>query len=316
MAKDISVVHPELRQMAKTFPLIPFRRWNISLFQWLARFQPKGKQPDDILIEEVYIQSQDPDHKIRLQVYKPKNLVTPSPVLVWMHGGGFFLGRPEQNDLYMFHLVQELGIVIVSVDYRLAPNHPFPTPLEDCYTALKWVHHHAELLKIDPNRMAIGGESAGGGLAATLAQLAHDRGEVHPAFQLLVYPMLDDRTALRTDRSNTEWLTWSIDNNRLGWEVYLNQRLGSDNVPSYSVASRRTDFAGLPPAWIGVGTLDLFYEEDLAYAQRLRNCGVDCETMVVSGAFHGFDQFDPKLNVVQDFRESQIGALRKHLSLS
>lgn len=315
MAKELSVVHPDLRQMAKTFPPLPFRRWNIALFRWLTRLQPQGKPPADVLVEDVSIQSQDPDHKIRLRVYKPGHPAAPAPVLVWMHGGGFFLGRPEQNDPYLFHLVQELGIVIVSVDYRLAPDHPFPTPLDDCYAALKWVSNHAELLRIDPKRVAIGGESAGGGLAATLAQLAHDRGEVHPVFQLLVYPMLDDRTILSPGMSNSEWLTWSIENNRLGWEVYLNQPAGSNHAPPYSVAARRTDFAGLPPAWIGVGTLDLFYQEDLAYAQRLENCGVDCETVVVAGAFHGFDQFDPKLNVVQRFRESQVSALRKHLSL-
>jgi acetyl esterase/lipase len=129
---------------------------------------------------------------------------------------GFFIGTPEQNDRYLFHLVQELAIVIVSIDYRLAPEHPFPTPLYDCYTALQWVHTHAEKLGIDPNRIAIGGESAGGGLAASLAQLAHDRGEIHPVFQLLVYPMLDDRTTLRTDMMDTEWIAWSNRKQPLG----------------------------------------------------------------------------------------------------
>jgi acetyl esterase/lipase len=313
VAKDLSFVDPELRQMAKMFPRLPFRRWNLRLIRWLSKLQPKAKQPDDIQVDDVWIQSQDPGHKIRLRVYRPRMIVTPAPVLVWMHGGGFFIGTPEQNDPFLFHLVQELSIVVVSIDYRLAPEHPFPTPLYDCYAALKWVQTHPELLGIDSNRIAIGGESAGGGLAASLAQLAHDRGEIHPVFQLLVYPMLDDRTTLRTDMMDKEWIAWSIENNRLGWEVYLHQPCGLEKVPDYAVASRRADLTGLPPAWIGVGTLDLFYEEDLAYAQAQKRCNVACEVLIVSGAFHGFDQFDPKLNVVQDFRKSQIAALRTHL---
>jgi acetyl esterase/lipase len=313
VAKDLSVVHPELRRMASVFPQLPFRRWNIALFQWLLRFQPEGKPPADVQVETRSIPSQDSGHAIRLRVYRPSKAVTASPALLWMHGGGYFIGRPEQNDGYLFHLVQALGISVVSVDYRLAPAHPFPTPLEDCYTALKWVRQNAGPLGVDPTRIAIGGESAGGGLAACLAQLALDRGEVQPVFQLLVYPMLDDRTVLRSDPSASEWLAWSVENNRLGWEVYLNHPIGSGPVPPYSVAARRLDLSDLPPAWIGVGTLDLFCEEDLAYAQRLKECGVDCETWVVPGAFHGFDQFDPKLQVVRDFRESQVQALRKHL---
>jgi acetyl esterase/lipase len=125
--------------------------------------------------------------------------------------------------------------------------------------------------------------------------------------------MLDDRSAHRLDLPYSEWMTWSTDNNRLGWEAYLQQAPGTDNLRPYAVASRRKDLGGLPPAWIGVGTLDLFFEEDVAYAQALKNCGVDCDLVVIPGAFHGFDQFDPKLKVVQGFRNSQIDALRKHL---
>ena len=159
----------------------------------------------------------------------------------------------------------------------------------------------------------MGGESAGGGLAASLAQLAHDRGEVQPVFQLLVYPMLDDRTVLREDINRAERLLWSPENNRLGWELYLSQPVSSAPLPPYAAAARRADLSGLPPAWIGVGTLDLFYEEDLAYAQRLKDSGVACETAVVPGAFHGFDQFGARFQVVRDFREAQVNALRKFL---
>jgi acetyl esterase/lipase len=236
-------------------------------------------------------------------------------VLLWMHGGGLIIGSPRQNDRAMFGLVRELGIVVASVDYRLAPQHPFPAPLDDCHAALKWIHAHPSALGIDPERIALGGESAGGGLAASLAQRVHDQGEIHPVFQLLVYPMLDDRSSLRTDVPHSDLLIWTQRNNRFGWESYLGRACGSDALPPYAVPARRADLTGLPPAWIGVGTLDLFHDEDVEYARRLIRDGTACELVTVTGAFHGFDQFDLALSVVQTFRQSQIDALRKHLHL-
>ena len=314
MARNLTPVHPELRQRARTFPRIPFNRWNVRFFQWLTRLQPESKAPDDIQIDQLYVQSQDQQHRIGLRVYRPKAMNPDAPVLLWMHGGGLIIGSPKQNDRAMFHIVRNTGIAIVSVDYRLAPHHPFPAPLDDCYAALKWVYAHAETLGIDPNRIAIGGESAGGGLAASLVQLAHDRAEIIPVFQLLIYPMLDDRSAIRTDVSQVELLTWTPQNNRFGWESYLGHACGFDHVLPYAVPARREDLAGFPPTWIGVGTLDLFYDENVAYARKLQRCGVACELVVLDGAFHGFDQFDHDLPVVQAFRQSQIDALRKHLA--
>lgn len=313
MARNYTTVHPELRRRAKTFPRIPFNRWNVGLFQWLTRLQPESKAPDDIQVDQIYVQSQE-QHQVRLRLYRPKAINPGAPVLLWMHGGGLIIGSPEQNDRAMFHIVRHAECVVVSVDYRLAPNHPFPTPLDDCYAALKWVHAHAETVGIDPNRIAIGGESAGGGLAASLVQLAHDRGEIHPLFQLLIYPMLDDRSAIRTDVAQVELLTWTPQNNRFGWESYLGHACGFDDVPPYAVPARREELTGLPPTWIGVGTLDLFYDENVAYARKLQRDGVDCELVVIEGAFHGFDQFDHDLPVVQAFRQSQIEALRKRLA--
>ena len=313
MAVDPDLLHPELRPLSKKMPQIPFNRSTLWFIRLLSNLQPKAKIPGDLQIENRSIQSRDLKHKIRVRIYKPKTIAAPAPVLVWMHGGGFIIGKPEMDDRFLFQFARELQILIVSIDYRSAPEHPFPTPLEDCYTALKWIYINSQALGIDPNRIAIGGESAGGGLAATLVQLAHDRKEVKPIFQMLVYPMLDDRSAVRPDLANKDWMTWSQDNNRFGWESYLNQKCGSGNLPPYSVASRREDLTGFPPAWIGVGTLDLFYEEDIAYADQLKNSGVNCELVVIPGVFHGFDFFGPQLKIVTDFRKSQINALRKHL---
>ena len=250
-----------------------------------------------------------------LRIYQPEGVSKPVPVLLWMHGGGLVIGSAKMEDAYLLKFVKDLGIVVVSVDYRLAPDHPYPAALDDCYTDLRWVHTQAARLQVDPERIAIGGTSAGGGLAASLAQIAHDRGEVGPAFQLLIYPMLDDRSALRTDLAYADSMIWTPKDNRYGWESYLQRPLGSDPMPPYAVPARRQDLTGLPPAWIGVGTLDLFCEEDVAYSERLNGCGVECELVVVDGAFHGFDIVDRNATLAQNFRNAQVAALRRRLSI-
>lgn len=314
MAEKLTFVHPELRESAKMFPrLPPLNRWNLRLFRWLFNLQPKPKFPPHIHAEERHIPRQDAKHRLRLCIYKPTNLSVPAPVLLWMHGGGLVVGKADMNAHYVRYLIEALGIVIVSVDYRLAPEAPFPQPLDDCYTALQWVHANAQTLGIDASRVAVGGESAGGGLAASLVQLTQDRGEMMPAFQLLVYPMLDDHSGLRTTLEEHEWLVWTPRNNRFGWESYLGQACGSENVPPYAVPARRQDVTNFPPTWIGVGTIDLFYDEGVAYAEKLKSAGVDCELETVEGAFHGFDQFKPHLPIIQAFRQSQVDAMRKVL---
>lgn len=314
MRADLTPIHPDLHAIWRRFPRLTFSRGSVRALHWLNRLQPIAKAPEDILIDQAYIHSRDGKDHIRLRVYKSKRITVPAPALIWIHGGGYIIGTPEQDDLYMFELAGRLGIVVISVDYRLAPQCPFPAPLDDCYAALEWVHAYPQSLGIDPDRIAVGGASAGGGLAATLAQLVHDRGEIQPVFQLLVAPMLDDRTALRTNLAHADLLTWNQKSNRFGWESYLQQPVGSEEPAPYSVAARREDLTGLPPAWIGVGTLDLFNNEDVAYAQKLRACGVACELVIVPGAFHGFDVFSDDLPVIRDFRESQMAALRNAFS--
>jgi acetyl esterase/lipase len=250
---------------------------------------------------------------VRVRVYRPPALQPGGPSLLWIHGGGFLIGMPEQDDPYCIDFANALGILVASVDYRLAPEHPFPAPLEDCYAALRWLHGEAATLGIDPARLAVGGASAGGGLAAGLALLAHDRGEIEPVLQLLVYPMLDDRTALRADIDGTMHRLWDQRSNVFGWRSYLGREPGGPDVPDHAAPARRADLAGLPSAWIGVGTHDLFHDEDLAYAQRLKAAGVPCTVEVVDGAYHGFDVISRRAGVVRTFRESQVEALRKTL---
>lgn len=313
MNSQFSKIHPELQQVAKKSPKFSFSKRNLWFINLLMNLMPSPKTLKGIIVENVIIASQDGQIKIRLRLYKPKSVATPTPVLIWLHGGGYVMGKPEQDDGSCSQYVRELGITVVSVDYRCAPKYPFPAGLNDGYSALKWVVSHAQQLGVDTKRIAVGGASAGGGLAAALVQFAHDRQEIKPVFQLLIYPMLDDRTVLRADIDDSKNITWSQKSNRFGWESYLGQECGAEHVPAYSVSARRDDLSGLPPAWIGVGTLDIFHDEDVAYAQRLKECGVDCEINIVTGGFHGFDVFDPKVLIVQDFRRSQIAALKKYL---
>lgn len=313
MKPNPATLHPELRQLANRLPSFTFSARNLWFLRLLLNLPRFERPPADVQIENRFIASSDNKTKIRLRVYRSKTLTAPAPVLLWMHGGGLILGHPEIDEANCIFLAREAGVVIVSVDYRVAPEHPFPTPLEDCYTALKWVAAHGTELNVDAARLAIGGESAGGGLAAALAQLAYDRGEVKPIFQLLVYPMLDDRSAVRADFANREFLVWDKASNYFGWEAYLRAKPGGENLPAYAVPARRENLSGLPPMWLGVGTLDMFHDECVTYAQRLQTAGVPCESYIIPGAFHGFDTVASQSQVVREFMQAQVEALKRDL---
>ena len=302
-------IRPELRFFARFTPKVTYTERNVEIFHQLLGAMRVSRPPRDLRIQDLWIPREGDQAKLRLRIYGPKTPTSPAGAMLWLHGGGYVMGKPEQDDTRCIQFVRELGLVVVSVDYRLAPQYPFPAALDDSYTALLWMASHALDLGIDPVRIALAGASAGGGLAAALAQLAHDRQEVRPAFQLLIFPMLDDRTVTRGDSVNNANVIWNQKSNRFGWESYLGVAYGGDDIPEYAVPTRRDDLSGLPPAWIGVGTLDLFHDESLAYAQRLRDAGVPCEFYPVQGAFHGFDIFNAALPCVRDFRDSQMAAL-------
>jgi acetyl esterase/lipase len=246
---------------------------------------------------------------VEVFVYEGPARPRPSGALLWIHGGGYVMGHPATYHELCSRFAHDLGILVVSVDYRLAPEHPFPAGLEDCHAALRWVHDRSEDLGVDPSRIAIGGDSAGGGLAAALAQLAVDRGEVPVCFQLLVYPMLDDRTVLRTDHGGTGSFVWTPESNAFGWTSYLGHPPRDDEDRPYAAPARRADLTGLPPAWIGVGDLDLFHAEDLAYAERLQAAGVPCQVEVVAGMYHAADALFRKSPAMTAFRAARKEAL-------
>ena len=250
-----------------------------------------------------------PDVIVRVHV--PEGLEHPAPCLYSIHGGGYLFGDRSQDDARFDRWCPDLGFIGVSVEYRLAPETPYPGPLEDCYAGLKWVHENAEKLGIDPARTGIGGASAGGGLAASLALLARDRGELPVAFQLLAYPMIDDRQT--TASSSWDVPIWSPVNNEFGWRSYLGDLYGREDVPYTAAPARGTDLSGLPPALIYVGTVDGFCDEDVHYAMKLYQAGVPTELHVYPGAPHGFDGFAPVAAVSrrcqQDVKEWLTAAL-------
>jgi acetyl esterase/lipase len=303
--------HPDLR-LARWIPQLSFGRRTVSLTRLQKRPGPLPRLTD-LLVRDIEVPAASGSPAVSLRLYQPKSLTSPQPALYWMHGGGFVMGNPEQDEARNLALVRTLGISVAAVRYRRAPEHPAPAALEDAYAGLRWLFAHADSLHIDAARIALGGASAGGGLAATLALFAHDKGEVRPAFQLLVYPMLDDRTVTRTAMDTSEVRIWTSGSNAWAWSAYLGHAPGAPHTSPYAAAARREDLQGLPPAWVGVGTLDLFHEEDVAYAKRLREAGVPCEVEVVEGAFHGFDVLFPDKPVVRAFWEEQVRALRAAL---
>jgi acetyl esterase/lipase len=218
--------------------------------------------------------------------------------LLWVHGGGYLIGAPNQDDARCAAVCRELGVVVLSVAYRLAPEHVFPAALTDCRAGWTWLIEHAAGLGVDPARIVLGGESAGGGLAAGLAQQLHDDAAT-PLGQWLWYPMLDDRTAAGRDDQRRR--VWTNRLNRIGWRAYLGREPGAAAVPPYAVAARRDDLTGLPPAWIGVGDVDLFHAEDLRYAAGLRAVGVPVTLDVVAGAPHGFASWAPTTRISTGF---------------
>lgn len=227
---------------------------------------------------------------VSVRVHRDKNAHGKLPCIYWMHGGGLVLGSNVGDDPRFDRWCPRLGCVGVSVEYALAPESKYPAPLEDCYAGLRWVHEHADSLGIDATRIGIGGASAGAGLAAGLALLARDRGEFPIAFQALIYPMIDDRQV--TPSSQWPDPVWPPAANRYGWTSYLGELTG-DAVPAYAAAARATDLHGLPASFVSVGALDVFADEDIEYANRLRHAGVSVELHVYPGAPHGFDGLTP-----------------------
>ncbi len=305
----IAAVAPELRHPALWLVSGLRGPRSVRAVRSLSRLAPLATV-EGVEIGEHIVPAAGAQPSVRVVVYEPAGRTRPSGALLWIHGGGLVMGTPEQDHVLAGGLARDAGVAVFSVDYRLAPEHPFPAALDDCHHALAWMHRNSVEFGIDPQRIAIGGDSAGGGLAAALAQMARDRGEVPVAFQLLEYPMLDDVSALRTDHRARQALVWTTASNHYGWSAYLGHSPGVGEVRPYAVPGRSADLAGLPPAWIGVGDLDLFHDEDVSYGHRLRDAGVEAEVHVEPRMYHGADTLRANAPTMQAFRGRMAEALR------
>jgi acetyl esterase/lipase len=280
----------------------------------LAASVERPPWPVDVAVEDHHAPHDDgPDVLVR--IYRPAQAPSPAPTFYWVHGGGLVMGSVAQNDDMCAAIADRLGIVVASVEYRLAPENPYPAPLEDCYAGLRWLAERSDELGVDRARVAIGGASAGGGLAAGLALLARDRNEVTVCFQLLVYPMLDDRNVTPSSHALVDPKVWNREANAAGWNAYLAGRAGAEDVEPYAAPARATDLAGLPPAYIDVGDLDLFLDEDIAYAQALMRAGVPVELHVYPGAFHGSNNFVSRSDLSRRWNADERAALARALGV-
>lgn len=233
----------------------------------------------------------------------------PGSAVLYIHGGGMILGTMELYDKTVKRYVSASGVPMLSVDYRVAPEHPHPVPVEDSYAGLRWLVDHAVELGVDPGRIAVMGDSAGGGIAAGVALMARDWGGPALARQILIYPMLDDRT-VEVDADIAPFATWTYDDNITGWGALLGDAARTDGVPPYAAPARATDLVGLPPAYLDVGELDAFRDEDIVYARRLSAAGVSTELHVHPGCPHAFEAFAPAADVSVRTMADRLRVLR------
>lgn len=254
----------------------------------------KGRKTGGLLSSEAWITRKD-GSQLRLCICKPRHMEKDVPGVLWLHGGGYAQGMPELFSATYKRLIEARDCIIVAPDYRLSIEAPYPAALEDAFEALLWMKTHAKELGIRDDQLMVGGESAGGGLTAALTLYARDKGEVEIAFQMPLYPMLDDRMMTDSAKGNNAPV-WNSRTNRWAWKLYLGERFGKD-VPAYAAPARTKDYSGLPPAITFVGSLEPFRDETVRYVENLRLAGVHVDFEIFEGCYHGFDIVNPKADV-------------------
>jgi acetyl esterase/lipase len=310
-----ALVDTEVSQLLDIFPTAVLSHEILDSLRNADRlpFPPAEGRAAEVTRQVFEIPGPKDSPEVGVIVYSPPDADGPVGCILHIHGGGYVLGAAAPQEPVHRTWVAELGCVVVTVEYRLAPETRAPGNVEDCYAALAWTVANAERLGIDPARIGVMGESAGGGLSAALALLARDRGEYRLAFQHLIYPMLDDRTVTRPDPNPyVGEFIWTPHNNHFGWAAILGVEPGSDGVSPYAAPARAEDLTGLPPTFISTGALDLFLEEDLDYARRLLRAGVPVELHVYPGGPHAFD-FHPTAGVSVQARRDSLAALSRFL---
>jgi acetyl esterase len=304
---------PELAQWISMLPDIDFkdiatlRGADEAMMEHLPPYEP----PVPLTVRDT-VAPGEPDVPVR--VYAPESQDGPLPGLLFIHGGGFILGNITMFDGEAKRIAAEVGAVVVSVEYRLAPEHPYPAGLDDCYAALLWTAKSASELGIDPARLAVGGDSAGGGLTAAVALLARDRGGPELCFQYLGIPELDDRLETPSMLAYVDTPLWHRPAAEFSWDSYLGGPgvRGTSGVSPYAAPARMEDLSGLPPAFVNVCQFDPLRDEGIVYAQRLAQANVPTELVLYPGTFHGSGMI-AQAAVTQRIAADQLAALRRAL---
>jgi triacylglycerol lipase len=311
------LVDPELRALLELFPTIALTEAILPAVRAAELpFPPDPRAVAAVNLAQRKIPGPAGSPDVGVAIYTPRESNGPLPCIFHIHGGGFVAGTVAGLNAVHRSLALDANCIIVSVDYRLAPETRFPGAIEDCYAALRWLAGHVNEMGVDASRIGVMGESAGGGLAAALALLVRDRSEYSLAFQHLIYPMLDDRTCVTVDpHPYVGQFIWTPQSNAFGWASLLGVPPGSPGVSPYAAAARADNLAALPPTYIATGALDLFLEEDLEYARRLSRHSVPVELHVYPGAYHAFD-IAPEAQVAITARRDSLAALNRSLHTS
>ena len=309
------LVDPELQSLLDVFPtaifstdILPVLRANVP--QYASEVADPGET--DLAVHR--IDGPGGPEGLEVWFYRPYGVSDLLPCVLHIHGGGFVLGDAAHLEQVHRRIAARLNCCIASVNYRLAPETRHPGQVEDCYAALAWLVRESLSLGVDPSSIGVGGESAGGGLAAALALLVRDRGEFRLKFQHLIYPMLDDRTCVDPEpHAYAGEYIWTPGNNVFGWTSLLGAPPGGDDASIYAAPARAVNLAGLPPTFLAVGALDLFVDENMEYGRRLIRAGVPVELHVYPGSFHAFD-VSPTAGVSNQMRQDSFNALARALA--
>lgn len=294
-----SMIHPELRNRGSLIRAFwPFYTERKFRFVNFVLSVVKGKCRSKLNFEQKIITRADGSN-LRICIYSPLTPATDVPGLLWIHGGGYASGLPEFDEVFIRRFVEESGCVVVSPDYRLSFETPYPAALEDCYSALLWLKEHGGEYGMRPNQIMVGGDSAGGGMTAAITLFARDKKEVAIAFQMPLYPMLDDRMDTESAAGNDAPI-WNSKSNYIAWKLYLGDLFGKAEIPEYAAPSRAEDYTNLPPACSFVGSLEPFRDETMAYMVKLKESGTLVHFKVFEGCFHGFDIVSPKSSVAKE----------------
>ncbi len=312
---SIHMVDPEIREFCESFPILELADEAMPEIRdgMHSMLGELDDPPNTVTRKVIAIPGYNGSPDVKCYLYIPNNASSHAPSYLHVHGGGMVLGSPEHTDGRCARICDRFSAIVLSVGYRLAPENPYPAALYDCYSALKYLHESADELNIDKTRIAIGGESAGGGLAASLAIFARDKGEYSICHQQLVFPMIDDRTGsidVEIDPKLGEFV-WTKANNQYGWISYLGK-----TAPDKAIIPARTgNLTNLPPTWIGVGDLDLFFTENKSYAQGLIDANISVTFDVYKGAPHAF-YLGPDSSLSRKFETDFMNALSRGLGIS